>query len=386
MIKRAALIAVICLLLAPTPAAAAEEGVIQGQVINMTPGGGLVAELTVTLYTYLNNAEVATTSTTTNSEGMFEFSDLETESNYSYQVELIYQEAEYYSDMIQFGEGETSESIELDVYDATTSDEAISAHAWYMMIYVERGGFSVLEDFILANRGDRTYIGSEVDGERETLTFSLPQGFSDAELSMGLMACCAMVTEAGIVDSMPFEPGMKEIVFNYRVGYTPPTYTFSRIVDYPVDTFLLFVEDPAGIQVTSEQLTSEGSAVAEDGTILLQFSGQALDRDTILNIRISGLPMAGYQEAFKWAGFGLMGLAFSFFLGYAMLRRKPQAVTIDQRASQSEVSELLLEIAELDDDFEAGRITEEEYGRLRSQKKAQLIVMDRGWKRNEGES
>ncbi|MFQ5988032.1 MAG: hypothetical protein ACE5H6_04195 [Dehalococcoidia bacterium] len=382
MIRRATLIALIFLLFAYAPAAAEGEGVIQGQVINMTPGGGPVAELTVTLYTYVNNVETATTTASTDSEGRFEFSGLATGSSYQYDLGLRYQEADYYSDLLQFETGETTKFIELDVYDATTSDEAISAHAWYIAIYVEGGGFLVVEDIILANWGDETYIGSAGAEDRQALRFLLPGDARDVEFTYGLMECCTQMSDHSIINSMAFPPGTKEVAFSYGLVYSPPSYLFSRAVDYPTNSLILYVEDVGDIELTSEQLTAAEPIIAQDGTRFLQFVGQDLTAggDLTFTISVSTIAVStptDYQSAFRWVGVALIVLALGFCFSYPMLtRRLPK-----WGAVSPEARDLLLEIAELDDDFEGGRISEEEYRRLRSQKKARAVELSRPLRR-----
>ena len=106
-------------------AAESDSGTIEGQIINGTTGGSSVANQDITLNTYLNDAEADTTTTKTDAEGHFVFNGLSTESGYSYQAVLTFQEAEYYSEWLIFDEGETTKSAEVTVYDSTTIDEAI---------------------------------------------------------------------------------------------------------------------------------------------------------------------------------------------------------------------------------------------------------------------
>ena len=162
------------------------------------------------------------------------------------------------------------------------------------------------------------------------------------------------------------------------LAYSPPTYLFSRAVDYPTDGLILYVEDVGGLELTSKQLTAAEPIIAQDGTRFLQFVGQDLTANSDLTITISAptisvLTPTDYQSAFRWVGVALIVLALGFCFSYPMLRRRLPK----WGAVSPEARELLLEIAKLDDDFEAGRITEEEYRRLRSQKKARAVELSR---------
>ena len=61
-----------------------------------------------------------------------------------------------------------------------------------------------------------------------------------------------------------------------------------------------------------------------------------------------------------------------YFLGLRKERLQP--VNLEDSIDQSK-QKLFVELAELDDDFEDGRIPEETYRKLRAEKKAQLIAL-----------
>ena len=58
------------------------EGVIDGQVINGTEDGGSVAEIEVTLLTYINDVLTETRTTETDEEGKFHFDSVAIEYQY----------------------------------------------------------------------------------------------------------------------------------------------------------------------------------------------------------------------------------------------------------------------------------------------------------------
>ena len=105
MIKRIALLVVIFILslAAPVWAAEAGSGVIEGRLVNGTAGGSSVADQVITLKTYLNDAEKSSATTKTDTEGRFVFAGLvTTETNNSYDVTVIFQEADYVSERLSF--------------------------------------------------------------------------------------------------------------------------------------------------------------------------------------------------------------------------------------------------------------------------------------------
>ena len=88
------------------------------------------------------------------------------------------------------------------------------------------------------------------------------------------------------------------------------------------------------------------------------------------------------QFAFKRVGVAFATIAVGLCLGYPTYKRKQAG----QGGTPSERAALLQEMAQLDDYLEAGRLSDEEHHKLRSQKKARLMVIDRRWRKDERKS
>jgi hypothetical protein len=372
---------VILSLSAPVITAEDGSGVIEGQVINWTESGSSTAEQDITLTTYLNNAEVGSNTTKTDAEGTFNFEDLSTESGYDYQISLYYQEAEY-STSTWFEEDETTKFVEIAVYDSTASDEAISVAVAHTAIYVEEDGLRINEFVLFVNEGDRTYVGSEevtADENKETLRFSLPEGATEIQPLDGLMECCVFLSEEGFIDTMPVTPGSQQAVFSYRIEPGSGTFNFSKVVDYPTTTYNLFVQD-AGIGVVSDQLTMEEPFDIE-GTQFVYLSGSDFAPGSTIVARISGLPEGSNRGILIWTVAGFIVLACGAGFGYLLIRKRSRPISPEVITVQSDLEQrnqkLLLEIAQLDDDFEGGKISPEMYQSMRSEKKTQLLELMR---------
>jgi len=201
-----------------------------------------VADVEVILKTYLNEAEVDSTTTKTDAEGYFVFDGLSTELDYSYDVIVNFQQAEYYGERLSFNEGETSKFTGVNVYDATTNDEAIKVATAHTIIYIGQGSLQVKEYFLFVNEADRTYVGPNENGDTGTLTFSLPQGATELQSSMGLMDCCIVGSEGGFIDTMPVLPGSKEVAYSYKLPYSSQRHTLSQTINYPIINFDLLIQ------------------------------------------------------------------------------------------------------------------------------------------------
>ncbi len=384
MIKRIALLVTIAILSLSASVLAAEagSGIIEGQVVNGTEGGSSIADQDITLKTYLNDSEVDSAVTKTGADGHFVFDGLSTESGYSYQVTLTFQQADYTGDWLTFNDGETSKFSEVIVYDATTSDESIKVATAHTIIYVEPGSLWVVEYFLFVNEADRTYIGSKeiAEGTRETARFSLPEEATEVEYGIGLMECCVYGSEEGFVDTMPVLPGGREVVYAYRVNYNSGAYAFSRRVNYPTASFDLLVQGE-GVKVAGDQLTT-AEPLNIEGMLFTHVSGRDLARGDTLVASVSNLPETDNQGVTLWVVLAVAVLVSGFSISYLLRRKRVQPVSpegnLDQRRQR-----LLLELAQLDDEFEGGKIPEDVYHKLRIEKKAQLVALMQKLERKE---
>lgn len=377
MIKRIALLVIIFILSLPVSALAAEHdnGKIEGEVLNLTGAESPVPDHDITLRTFLDNAAVDSTTTKTDALGNFIFEGLSTESSYSYQIALTFQEAVYYySDWLIFAEAETSKLIVVTVYDATTSDEAIRVVAAHTVITIgEDNSLLVEEFFVFSNEADLTYVGSEVinsEGDKETLKFLLPDEAVDIRPDAGLVEGWVQESADGFVSTLPVEPGEKLIIYSYKVTYSSGAYTLSKGMAYDTDIFTLLVQGE-GTTVTGERLTAQEPIILED-VWYNHLSVQDLASGEVLTINISGLPTS--QNIIIWVIIVLVVMSLVSALIYMMRKKQPQPVSAEDSPSQKK-QRLLTELAQLDDDFEADKIVEKEYHALREMMKLQLAEL-----------
>ncbi len=383
MIKRIALLVIILVLSLATPVWAAEagSGIIEGRLVNGTAGGSSVADQTITLKAYLNDTEKSSATTKTDTEGRFTFAGLvTTDTNYSYDVTVTFQEADYTSERLSFKAGELSKSTELIVYDSTTSDQAVKVTAAHTIIYVGQGSLEVIEVFSFSNESDRTYIGSgeiTATGKRRTLRLPLAATAKMTELQYGgeLMSCCVVPDKESFWDTMPVLPGSKQVVYSYQVSYSGGEYTYSRGAYSPTASYNFLVQGES-VAVASDQLVTQGPVELE-GSQFQNLSGGGFAPDDVLVAQLSGLPKTSNQSALIiWAALALVVLMGGFGFVYRLKQRQVQPVRQETSARPTK-PKLLVELAQLDDSFEAGRISEGAYRKRRAAVKVQMAELMR---------
>jgi hypothetical protein len=344
-----------------TPAMADEPGVgiIKGSIFNRTEGGSSVVDQEAILKTYLDNAEVGSTTVITGVGGSFIFNGLSVESGYNYQVVVFFQQAEYFGEWLSFEEGETAKSVEINVYDSTTSNEAISVVNAHTIIYVEQERLQVKEYYLFVNESDLTYIGSKevsTEGDREILTFTLPNDAAKLRITLGLMECCILNNENGFSDTMPFLPGSQEVAYSYEVEYNSGRYELSQLVNYPIANFDLMLQGDVKVDVN---LLGVKESLDIGDVSFSHFTGNDLVPGDVLSINMSDLPGSGSL----WV---ITGVVLALVILGGGLN------SIDQRRQR-----LLIELARLDDDFDDGKIQEDAYRSLRNETKVKLAELIR---------
>lgn len=395
--KKLALLASICLPLilnGPNGVAAQGQGIIEGQVVNGTAEASpqSVAGLEVVLYTLNAEGQEFKASSTTDEEGRFHFERLDTNGERRYRFQLEYQGITYGGESA-FPQGETVLPIIATVYETTRSDEAIVVNRHHVITDFAADALVIQEMYVFDNTADRIYVGEE----QSTLVFSLPADATDPTLDDPRLESNTIKTEEGFASRLPVAPGQSQVLFSYTLPYNGKDRTLVRKIVYPTSNFDLMIAD-VGVQGESPQLAYRGLEGGEE-TSYLHFEAQDLLPNSEIQIRLSGTPQLmrralslepslglRLQEISPWIALSLALLGALTAFTQVYLRTRPQKVkntwlsrvqTIAHADSELQVQcqELLQLIADLDDAFADGRITEEAYQELRKSMKARAIDM-----------
>ncbi len=368
----------------------AGKGIIDGQLVNKTPGGAAVSGVEVTLKTFTQEKEAGSQTTKTDAQGRFRFEglDITKDITNTYQVVVPdYQGAEYDGDYLTFAPDKTTIPLEMAVYDPTTDGSTIKVVATHVVMYVQEGNLLVEEFYQFSNSADKTYVGTKVvddQGRKETLRFGLPTGASQIEIGAGLLEQRVVGTAGGFVDTVGVAPGNKEVSFVYIIPFSGGKYDFSKAVEYPTDSLNFFVQRQSGIQISSSQLTDLGTVQAQNMEFA-RYSGKNLAPGTVINASLSGLAAVSSQDDLRWVALIGAAVVLAGLLGLWWRRRRgtPQmevsTVGTPQPGALSTPAEwqqtLLVQLATLDDSYEAGVVSEVEYRRRRAELKAELVTL-----------
>ena len=384
---RCALLAAL-LTLAP-PAAAAGDGLIEGQLKNGTASGPVPAGLTVVLHIVDEQKRVERRQTTTDEDGRYRFEGLETALGFGYLPVVEYQGALYFPRPLRLAE-QPRQTADITVYEATGSDQWIALERSNLLIQdVVPDRLDVMEMGAVANVGDRTYVGPEAPpgAARPTLRFSFPPGARNVTPQAGFAPGELTPTANGYTAASPVVPGRHQLAFSYSLPFGSDRLEITKRLDYPTASFNLYVPD-LGLQFESPQLKPQGRADLGGRSFLL-YSAQNLTAGTELTIRLGGLPTSGGSLAQRLGppilGFGCAALLAALFVAFRRRRLtlagQPIAPAGNGHATSETVElermRLLLALARLDERYERGELPAEQYRREREAGKRQLVAFGR---------
>jgi hypothetical protein len=384
----------------PSPAV----GAITGQVKNGTTGQ-LVADAEVRLRRWQANVELPSLTTKADSGGNFRFEGLDTSNQDFYRVEVTYNGVSFPGQFADFEPGASQLSLPIDVYETTSEDSAITIDRFHFIIMSDQpGNFAVLELYQFSNQGNRAYIGSlDKNGQRETVRVALPEGAQSLSLQGGTLGVDFLQTDGGLVATSPVVPGTDtfDMAFMYIVPYTGKTLSLNRPLYYTTTSVNALMLD-AGEKLTSDALTLVGPRAVQDQTYL-QYAGQDLKAGAVLPLELGDLdkmkspssagsaasdnpaaasPSGGdlSQTTLLWLILALGGIALVLGLAYPRLRTRLRgaAAAVSQTGDPAlERQHLLLTLARLDQAYDAGRLNEAVYRRVRARRKAELTEIMR---------
>ncbi len=355
---------------------------ITGQVTNGTPDGAVPEDLAVTLHIFAEMEERDVYTTTLGTDTTFRFEDVALSEGDTLVTRALYDGVMYTSAFTSATSTADEQEIALPITIYETTDDPGEVLISQLHVFVNQVGdrLQIGQYCLISNTGDRAYRGT-VDpqtGERMTLAFELPAGGEN--LSFDDAGSERYVTrENGFADTRPVLPGDStvEISFNYEIPYQEGMEV-QQAFDVPVRAGVLVLPE-GDIELVGEGISSEGTIDTQMGPALSYTAGPlAADESLTFNVvsqpTISQGSTGSDQRTSRGAGsgrargiaVGLAALAAAGVAAYLMWRSPGQRTVPAQVRSQVEA------IAVLDADFEAGRVSEEDYRKKRRSLKREV--------------
>ena len=367
--------------------AAGLGGAIDGDLVDKTAGASLQAGATAYLYKISADQPSQAGQTSVDAAGHFRFDFLETDPALSYEVGVQYQGAPYFSDKITFAPGETSRQLSLSVYEPSQDDASLTLSSTSLLIDPDdkTHELAVLELDSFVNPLDRTFVPNTTPrngGPPPLLRFSLPANAGNLQPGEGLSQDDIIQINTGFGALTPLLPGQHELGFTYHVAYETGSLSFTRNVIYPTKSLRVLL--PAGAaSVSSPQLQPQPDQTS-GGKPYHLLLGANLQPGARLDLSFSGLPGVSPLAGLSQPGTlpylaGVLGLAVLALLAWYVRDRRrlvlaggPAPDPLERRELELQRRELLISLARLDDRYDAGGLSAEDYRSQRDVQKAEL--------------
>jgi len=361
----------------------ARTGKLTGQVTNHATGQP-VGNIKVALHAFQNGAQIETFTGVADANGKYSFDQLLTDHTIMYMVEGLYQNVGYVSQEPGMFLPDAKEvTLNLEVYDTTTSPAAIGVTQMHYLLSFNPGQVNVLQIYIIGNHGDKTYIGQN----GQTFAFTLPAA-ADSVRFQNDDGRRFIKTAAGYADTQPVLPGDEGL-----------TVAASYAIPFSGDTAAIDFTLPQDVQALDVLMTNQGATLTSQqvdfvenrqfqGNSFAVFNRKKLTKGQTVTLNLSGLnsltfpaapdgampgavapaPLGWFDQ--NWAKWIILGLgALAIVLAAAVYPRTRLAAADNPQPRRQK---LLLLLARLDEVYENGELDEEVYRRARAQYKTEL--------------
>ncbi len=349
---------------------------VRGAIRNASDGGVVPVDLEVVLHGFDGQQEVVSEMTLVGHNGGYLFEDIEIVPGRLFFVTLEYQGVAYQSIMAHLSQDETILDLPLTIFETTRDTGQVSVDRLHILFdFPSEGVVRVVEMWVLSNRSDRMLVAQDSGA---VLQVTIPQGATDLYFEEGLEDRF-LLTEGGFTYISPLMPGMdvERLNFSFDLPYERQL-AFRQVVSYPVEAVIVLLPED-GLKVQGNGLQEQGDLGIWEGlhsytigpfspgdTLALDISGRPslADDETSLSNIIIGVIILGAAliiASLWWCRAGSGGKT------PARVRGEPT------RNDISDLKPLLRAIAALDDDFEAGDVSEGEYHQRREALKQQAL-------------
>lgn len=308
------------------PGGAHDGGSITGIVINGSHAQAAVADVPLTLVLTEADGSHNVGTVSSDAQGRFSLTGYPFDPNGAYAIAGTYQGGHYLSPTFALDSSGSGAAL-LTVYDATTSDAALSVSLQTTLFdhpQPVNGLVRVAQSFTVHNAGSQAFVGS-VDvaagqGPAKVVRFPLLSGAVNVQLADGFTGVQVIQIPNGLGAVATVPPGDSRYVFSYLARYSAISLDAALKAEYPTARVTVLVA--SSIPATSIDMLGAGDITAAGSQYHL-FSGANVPRDGAAHVRLT-LPRAGEPPAVSFpvlAGVGLLTAAL-LVLGIAVYLRR----------------------------------------------------------------
>ena len=363
-----------------------ETATVSGLVTNGTTGEPVAAEATAQLRAFTTDLEITLTMTeTVNAEGRFNFDLTEVPQEWFFRVSVEYDDVDFGSDFGQVTFDKPDLDMPVTVFEKSTDPSILDILQLHIVLVFDQDRVLVSELYVVGNESPTVFVGESGSPSGGTFEFTIPEGASEFSVQRGFGSLDSFIpaneiitTDSGFADTIPVRSGQGTLTL--LVQYTMPydeNKTISHPLKYATSGVNLVLPDVGVTLDETDGWVNGGQQTMESGAVTT-FGQTNIAADERLTINLEGSPRSNNAAA----GIAIENNALELVIGLAVagvviggavfIVRRWRHDTEDDYPSREE---LIQEIANLDDAFEAGEVDEDEYHREREELKAELMAI-----------
>jgi hypothetical protein len=356
------------------------DGLVSGTLLNKTSGGPIPAGATVILVAFgrKEQAPLGQQTTTADASGHYSFTGLDRDSNVVYIPVARYGNVNYPGDTPFQLQDQPTEQIDINVYDSTTTDDAIQIERLNLLVMgASQGTLQCMQMGAITNNGDRTFQTANPQDQAlaRAVKFALPRGAVGVQMQTGFNQQDVIPSVGGIQVTAPLLPGRHEFAFSFQLPYSGSSADLTLQLPYPTTTYSVYLPNTVGR--LDGGLTSGGTATLGGQSYAL-YSASNLAKATTVASSLRDLGSApGGLDSQQLALLSLGVVLFVLGGGVVLFGSRPRSTAALAQVTaaadlEHERLELVVRLAALDERFAAGQLKQADYEQERSRGKQRL--------------
>ena len=345
------------------------------RVVNGTAGESSIGE-TATIQAFQGETELHRMESTVGDDGISLFTGIDVSEGVVYVASAEYRGVRYFGTPVTLDDLLLGLSV-VTVYEVT-SDPGVVRISGDNLVLIgpdgDTGALRAMQVTTFLNDNDRTFTGSGREGSAMTFQVPLPDQAFDLNVITSPGGLAIDPNSEGLFSLAPIVPGEEDVVMTLRILYSGTTYTLGKTYPYATDIVRVLVPQGLAVSMVGQQ-ASIGTEV--NGVIYDTYEIRDIPVGGSITAQVTGLPVGAgdrSRELAQWlrygTGFGIAAVAAGVILvaGLRVQRRHRLANAHSTRIARELADitgrghdQLLDKLAEIEDQFEAGVLPENEY-------------------------
>jgi hypothetical protein len=266
------------------------------------------------------NTFISVAQTTTDKNGRYRFEELPLAPDLIYLPGANFKDIHYPGSRVKADGQQLVTNQNIVVYDTADKPNPLIASSHEIEVRPGRGLLVVTETITIANRTNRSYVGSSAapDEHPMTLRLSIPPEFEKVTFEKEFFGRQFQLNEGRLETQIPWTPGKRELKFTYRVPIEDQYWVFNRPLDLPTERMRIqIVGDHTGDVSCNLPQTSASS---NDG-LVFESSGNVLPVGRAIELQLGSLPLPWTTYA-RWGALGGLGLLVLGTSAFMFTRRR----------------------------------------------------------------